>query len=146
MTENLGGAGPLVSIDDGVFRALGEILDAQLAAVVATGSVGAGICVALMIGAAAWCLVQQVRYRYGQAQSPVATFASGILIVASGVFALIALHPQSILPSRDGQAMMMILLVFVGVLAGWSVFANVLATRIRRRHADEAADQENPVT
>lgn len=118
---------------------LGEMLGGSVAALVATGGTGAGVCVALMTVGASWCLVQQVRFRYRVASSPVAPFAVGFLVVATGVFALIALHPESVLPANIAHEMMVFFAGVVGPIVGWSLIANMLVMRNRKREICEPA-------
>lgn len=124
---------------------LGSVIDTLLGAVISSGIIGAGVSLVFIVATAAWCTVQQVRYRYGRVQAPVVPFAVALLIVASSAFAVIALHPASVLPARVGTAMMTSLVVVGAVLASWSLFSNLLESRIRRLHADERSGRELPL-
>lgn len=142
MKDELATIGAEAVAPDGISAVLGRLLEAQIMAIVSTGSIGAGVFIALMVATATWCLVKQVRYRYGRAVSPVAPSATALFVVASGVFVLIALHPESMLPACVGSMMIVIFVFFVGTIACWSLFANLSASRIRRRY-DERSESDH---
>lgn len=95
------------------------------------------VLLAVMTVTIVWCLVQQVMYRFGHAWSPVNAYAVSLFILATGAFAVILLHPTSTVPAREGLTMTICFMIVTVAAGCWSVFANLLAARIRRLHADE---------
>lgn len=116
---------------------IGGVVNALLVLVVSNGNVGALVSVAIMTVTIVWCMVQQVMFRFGRAFSPISRFAASLFVISSCTFALIVLHPASTVTAREALTMTFCFMVVTAVVACWSVFANHLEARIRRRHANE---------
>lgn len=116
---------------------IADVFNAPIGAVVSSGSIGALASVAIMTVAAVWCIVQQVMFRFRRAFSPISRFAVSLFILSTPAYALILLHPESIVPVREGLAMTFCFTTVTVVIGCWSVYANLLSARIDRLHAGE---------
>lgn len=104
---------------------IGDVFNALIGTVVSSGQGGAQVSVALMTATVVWCIVQQVMFRFGRAFSPISGIAVSLSILSSCAYALILLHPESLVPVREGLTMTFcftIITVMVGCwLSIWSV-------------------------
>lgn len=116
---------------------VGNVFNGLIGAVVSSGSIGALASVAIMTVTAVWCIVQQVMFRFGRAFSPISRVAVSLFILSTPAYALILLHPESIVPVREGLAMTFCFTTVTVVVGCWSVYANLLSARIDRLHAGE---------